>query len=157
MATDATHFDREGNVIIPVVEEELKVSKREVVTGVVRVTKRIEERVEQVGEVLHGRQVRVERLPKEREIDVMPEPRQEGQTLVISVVEERLVTRKQLVLVEEIHITTIPTEQAFAADVTLRRERATVDRLSAPVVPAGEATANQAAESSDSRNTGDNP
>jgi stress response protein YsnF len=58
----------------------------------------------------------------DREVDTAPEPRYEGDTLIIPVVEEMLVTEKRLLLREEVRITRRQrTEQAEIRDV-LRRE-----------------------------------
>ena len=59
----------------------------------------------------------------------VPEARYEGNTLVISVVEEVLVTEKRLVLVEEVRITGTHGTHRAPQQVSLRKETVSVERL----------------------------
>ena len=61
-----------------------------------------------------------------------PPPRQDGDTLVISVVEERLVIEKRLFVVEELRITRIAENQHVRIPETVRTMRATVERKPEP-------------------------
>lgn len=115
--------------VIPVVEERLEVGRRTVETGAVRVRKRVDEVKEQVREPLASEYVDVERVPIGR---VLQEPvgiRHEGDVTIVPVIEERLVTRKELVLVEEIRLTRRRELREANEEVTLRRESAVVERL----------------------------
>jgi stress response protein YsnF len=121
-----------GEVAIPVAEERLRVSKREVETGQVHVALSTE--IEQVvaRETLKGHRVEVERVPVGRvlaEGEAPPRTREEGNTLVIPVVEETAVVVKRLVVREEVRLRFLPTEAAFEQEVALRRQRATVERV----------------------------
>ena len=115
--------------VIPVIEEQLKVSRRTVETGAVRVRKRVEEVSGQLDEPLIFEHVDTKRVPIGRVIEEPVSTRQEGDVTIIPVVEERLVLRKELVLVEEIHLTRRREERPANQPVTLRRERASVERL----------------------------
>ena len=66
--------------------------------------------------------VSVERVAIGRPITAVPAPRHEGNTLVIPVVEEELVTEKRLVLREEIRITRRQVTEQVPVSETLRRE-----------------------------------
>src|SRR5215208_5909049 len=90
------------SVSIPVIEEELKLDRETVETGKVRVRTKPEERVETVTEPLLRTEVIIERVAKDEEIDAIPALRDEGDTVVVPVVEERLV--KKLFLVEEVRL-----------------------------------------------------
>lgn len=68
-------------VTIPVVEETVRVHKREIVTGRMRVSKRVHEREETIDEPLLREEVQVERIPIGRWIDGPVEARYEGDTL----------------------------------------------------------------------------
>lgn len=120
-----------GVLVLPVIEESLQVAKRTVDTECFRITKRVDSRDAVVDETLRRDQVNVERRPIGRllEADLEPPPRQEGDTLVISVVEEVLVTEKRLMLKEEVRITRTRSIQHRPQTVSLRSEEVTVERL----------------------------
>jgi uncharacterized protein (TIGR02271 family) len=109
-------------VRINVHEEVLTPVTRDVHLGDVVIHKRVEEEPIETTVELSRDEVSVEHVPVNREIEVAPEPRCEGDTLIIPVVEERLVTEKRLVLREEVRVTRRrQTEQTQIHDV-LRRE-----------------------------------
>jgi stress response protein YsnF len=118
--------------VIPLVEETLSISKREVETGQVRVSLSTEVEQAIVRETMRGRRVEVERVAVDRllaEGEAPPQTREEGDTLIIPLVEETAVVVKRLVLREEVRLRFIPTEVPFEEEVTLRRQRATVERV----------------------------
>ncbi|TFZ05500.1 DUF2382 domain-containing protein [Ramlibacter henchirensis] len=115
---------------IPVTEEQVEIGRRTVDSGrPVRVRKHVDE--EQVrAEVAVAREaVDVERVPIGRVVDAPPSVRREGDVTVVPVIEERLVTRKELVLVEEIRLTRRREVAQAQEDLTLRRERVVVERF----------------------------
>lgn len=91
-------------VVIPVVAEELVVLTMEQDTGGVRATKVVHEREQLVDELLAREDVTIERKPVNQVLVAPVEVRQEGDTLIIPVMEEVVVVQRQLVLKEEIHI-----------------------------------------------------
>jgi stress response protein YsnF len=115
-----------GTVAIPVVEEELQIGRREVETGRVRVRTVTEERTETASDRLLHSDVEVERVAVNRAIDELPTIREEGDVMIVPVIEERLV--KRLFLVEEVHIRRRVTAEQFEHPVKLRSQRVVVDR-----------------------------
>lgn len=75
--------------------------------------------------------VEVTRHPVGREVDRMPQPRTEGDVTIIPVVEERAVLVTRLFVTEEIHIRRTPSTRTVEVPVTLRHQRAMVERLDA--------------------------
>ncbi|MBI5669168.1 MAG: YsnF/AvaK domain-containing protein [Chloroflexi bacterium] len=116
-------------VVLPVVEEAVAVGKRWVETGRVRVRKIVREEEQTVDETLLREDVEVQRVPVNRVLDAPATPRQEGDTLVIPVMEEMLVVEKRLVLKEEIHVTRHQRQVPAAETVTVRKEEVLVERL----------------------------
>lgn len=116
-------------VVVPLVEERLRVRKRRVVAGRTRIHKIVRQRAETVDEPLLHEEVEVQRVPINRPIDGPLPIRQEGDTLIVPLVEEVLVVQKRLVLREELHITRRRTEVREQHEVTLRSEDVSVDRL----------------------------
>lgn len=126
---------------IPLVEERLKVSKREVETGRVRVHVQVEERQETLSEQVSRDEVQVEHVPKNERVAEIPHVRLEGGTTIVPVVEEVLIVEKALVLVEEIHIRRRSVSEAVEIPVTVKREQARIERI-----PAREGTPAQSPE-----------
>jgi uncharacterized protein (TIGR02271 family) len=114
--------EADERVTINVHEEVLTPITRDVQLGDVVIHKRVEEEPFEAIVEMSRDEITVKHVPVNREIDTSPEPRYEGDTLVIPVVEEVLVTEKRLVLREELHITrSRRIEQAEIHDV-LHRE-----------------------------------
>lgn len=115
-------------MVLPVLREELEISKQKVQTGSVRIRKTVREREEVVDEPLLADTVQIERVPINQVVDSVIPIRLEGETTVISVVEEMLVVTKQLVLKEEIRISNRRSEIREPQRVTLRSEEISIDR-----------------------------
>jgi uncharacterized protein (TIGR02271 family) len=126
---------------IPLVEERLSVAKRQVESGRVRVHVTVEEREETVTEELLRDDLHIERVPRNVRLNEIPKVRMEGNTTIVPVVEEVLVVEKALVLVEEIHICRRSVSETAEIPVSLRVERANVERESAEAATTGRESA----------------
>ena len=113
---------------VPILEEQVEVSKRVVETGVVRTETLVEERVEDIDVLLAREDVEIHRVSVNRPVDRPVPTRQEGDTTIISLHEQVPVVTTQLVLVEEIHLRLRRSEQQQSQSVVLRRERMDIDR-----------------------------
>ena len=113
---------------VPLVEETLRVGRRELETGRVRIRVIVDEQAHHFSEPLDRSTVEVVRVPIDREIDFMPESRTEGEYTIVPVVEEVLVVRRQLVLVEEVRIRRVVTTEVVDQTVVARKMRAVVER-----------------------------
>ena len=119
---------------VPVIEEELHIDKKAVESGRVRVTKKVHEEQVPVDVPLTYDVTDVRRVEVNRFVDTAPPAvRRDGDTTIIPVLREVLV--KRLLLVEEIHITTLQQQQQEHREVTLRREAVEVEREAAPPKP----------------------
>ena len=121
--------------MIPLVAETAAVSKREVETGRVRVALTTETQAVVAREILRGRRVEVERVVVGRTLaegEAPPQTREEGDTLVVPLLEETAVVVKRLVLREELRLRFVATETPFEEAVQVRRQRATVERTPRP-------------------------
>lgn len=96
-----------------------------------RIAKQVSTTTEEVDEALRDFKVEIERRPIGTHLDGLdvPPERYEGDTLVIPVVEEVLVTEKRLLLVEEVRITGVRATHRKPQRVTLRKEAVSVERL----------------------------
>ena len=94
----------------------------------VSVSTRVETRQELVREALRREDVVVDRVAIGRDVDVVPAIRQEGDTVVYPIVEERLVVSKQLFLKEELHVSYRITTEEVVQSVDLRSVHADVER-----------------------------
>jgi uncharacterized protein (TIGR02271 family) len=122
-------------LVLPVIEETLDVHTRRVVTGTVRITKTVQEQDVLVDEPLWREDVEITRVPVQRVVDGPIPVRTEGDTTIISLVEEVLVVEKRLMLTEELHLRTRRREMRQPQRVTLRREEARVERLPHDTAP----------------------
>lgn len=120
--------EQEEVAAIPLVEERLEVSTREVETERVRVRVSVEQREELVPVELSEDNIEVERIPRNIPLSALPGVRLEGNTTIIPVVEEVVVVEKRLVLVEEIHVRRKTARRTEEVPVTLRAERVAIER-----------------------------
>jgi len=123
--------DQIENVSVPVIEEELEVGKRRVEGDRVSVRTIPRERTEVVEQPLESMEVEIERIAIDREIDTAPEIRNDGDTMIIPIVEERLVVEKRLFLREEVHVRRRRVVTQFRQNVTLRSQEVVVERREA--------------------------
>ena len=82
-----------------------------------------------VDENLLVERVEVERIPIGRTIEAAPPVRTEGDTIVISVVEEVVVVQRKLFLKEEIRLQRVQTTERHVEKVILREQKATIERV----------------------------
>jgi len=128
MLPDAVRDAR--GLVIPVVEERLEVARERVETGRVRISKSVEAREVVVDDPLKRETVRVEHVPINQVVTgEVPQVREEGDVTVIPILEERVVTRTELVLVEEVRIHRDHSEYHDPQRVTLRKEVVAVERF----------------------------
>lgn len=117
--------------VVPVIEEQLQIGKQVVETGRVRLVKDVQEETVQVQLPLIHDEVNVERVPIDQYVSEAPTVRYEGDTMIVPVLREIVVTQKHLLLVEELHITKRQVETQYNEPVTVRKESVTVERLPA--------------------------
>ena len=115
------------NFVIPVMNEEAVVHKRQENTGTLRVRKVVHQVNEPVSADGYREVIETTRVPVNQVVQAVEAPRQVGNVLVIPVYEERLI--KQLVLLEEIHVTRQRVAFEHSTSTSLRREEVIVERL----------------------------
>ncbi len=115
--------------VIPLAEEVLTVSKREIETGTISLRKTVTERTEVVDEPLIRTGVEVKRVVIDQFVDSPPPVRHENGVMIIPVLEEVLVVEKRLKLKEEIHVSQTRTEHHAPQSVILRTESVTEERI----------------------------
>ena len=108
---------------MPVLAERLHAEVRPVDLGELRVTKRVETAEETVRQAVERDEVDVERVPVNRPLEAPVAQRTEGEWLVLPVMEEVLVVRKQLMLTEEVRIRTRRVAEEQEVREPVRRER----------------------------------
>jgi stress response protein YsnF len=115
--------------VIALVEETTSISKREVVTGHVRV-QTVTDTVEELAHADVQREtVEVTRVPIDKMVETAPEIRTDGDVTIVPVLEEVLVVEKRLVLEEELHIRRRVETESVEVPVSLRKQRAIVERV----------------------------
>jgi uncharacterized protein (TIGR02271 family) len=117
-------------LVIPVVEEQLVLAKQRVETGKVRISKTVQSRDVVLDDPLQRERVSIEHVPINQVVTGdIPQVREEGDVTVIPILEERVVTHKELVLVEEVRIRRDRSEYRDPQSITLRKEVVAVERF----------------------------
>jgi len=122
--------ERTGEAV-PLLREELRVEKRNVLTGKVRVRSVVDVVEEVARATLEDQRIEVTRVPVGKEIDEAPSVRTEGDVVIVPVLEEVLVVEKRLVLKEELHIRRHVTHENVEVPVTLRKQRGVIEHVAA--------------------------
>jgi uncharacterized protein (TIGR02271 family) len=125
--------DKTGETVLPLLAEELAVSKQILETGRVQVSRVTHEREQLIDELLAHETVEIDRTPIGRQVETMPSIKQEGDTIVIPIVEEVLVIERRLLLKEEVRVRRVRSTEIHQESVILRHHEAVVTRL--PVEP----------------------
>lgn len=125
----ATASGRE-EIVVPVVEERLRVEKRLEETGVgVRIRKIVREHEEAFDQPLLREHVDVERVAVNQMLDEPVQARQEGDTWIIPLMEEVLEVKKRFLFKEEVRITRRSETVNSPQTVTLRSEDVVIERF----------------------------
>ena len=113
---------------IPLIEERVRIDKIAREGGTVQVHVRPTEETVKINEQVTRETVTARRVPVDRVVETVPEIREDGDTTIIPVTEQRVRIVLETVLVEEIHLVRERTTKTVEQEVTLRRTEATVDR-----------------------------
>ncbi|GHG22842.1 YsnF/AvaK domain-containing protein [Paracoccus aerius] len=115
--------------MLPLVEEQLSVTKQRVLTGRVRIATQTETIDHLLPAELTREEVEVVRVPVDRRLDSVPDMTTEGDLTIIPVVEERLVVSRELYLREEIHVRRITRRDSVEIPAQTRRQSVQVERF----------------------------
>lgn len=114
-------------IVVPLHAEELSVAKRRVVTGQVKVGIITTESEQLVEELLEHEHVEIERIAIGKQVDKMPVVREEGDTLIIPILEEMV--ERRLLLKEEVRVRRTREKQPYEERVVVRKQEAVITRL----------------------------
>lgn len=120
--------DEERPPDMVVAREHLNVVRERRPIGSVLVHKHVDTEEITLDDHIDIEEAEVERVPIGRVVDEAPRVRRDGDTVVIPVLEERLV--KQLVLVEEVRVRRVRHRREVSGPVTLRHEHIDIERRS---------------------------
>lgn len=133
--TDSQQPEDLAPLVLPVIEEVVRLDKQTVETGRVVLHKTVHVEAQTVEVPLREEQVQVQRVAVNRYVDEAPPVRHEGDTMIVPVVREELVITKRLLLVEELHVHTQVLTTQTPQIVELRREEITYERIATPNGP----------------------
>ncbi|MDQ3365710.1 MAG: YsnF/AvaK domain-containing protein [Myxococcota bacterium] len=118
-----------GEVVeVPVIAEEVTVEVQRKLRDQVQIRRRVVTEQKVVETSLLEEHLDVERVPVNAWVDTMPEPRREGDTLIVPCVEEVEVVVKRLCVREELRIHLTRTRRSEQQTVTLRRHELDINR-----------------------------
>jgi len=115
-------------IAIELAEEQLSVTREEIIDRRVRVTRSTLEHDEAVNMLLTREKVEITHVAKGQRVEVMPEIREENGVLIVPVVEEEIEVIRRLVLKEELHIRKTTEQVPFEDVVTLRKQQIKVHK-----------------------------
>jgi len=124
----ANQMQADSAYVIPVMEEKVTIQKRNVESAVVAIHKLVQEHTEVIDEPLDSEEVEIERVQINRIVEAPIPPRYEGDTMIISLLEEHLVVEKRLLLREEVRIAKVHKEVHNPKEVHLRKEQVEIER-----------------------------
>lgn len=127
----------EGGEVIPVVQEELKVGKRTVQTGAVRVYARAVERPVQESVTLRSEHAEVERRPVDRPATEADLRAFQDRTIEVKETAEQAVVAKTARVVEEVLVGKTASERTEQVSDTVRATRVEVDKDASGSQPTG--------------------
>jgi len=121
--------------VIPVIEESLHVTKRVVEKGGFRVVKSVTTEEATIEEPTIHESAAVNRVTVNRLLEPgeeLPKSRRDGDTLIIPIFEEVIVTEKRMRVTEELHIVLSRTETVTPQSTTIRRESVRIEPITSP-------------------------
>jgi len=121
--------EEKDQLVVPIHAEELSVAKRRVITGQVKVGTVTRESEQLIEELLEHQHVEIERIAIGKQVDRAPEVREEGDTLIIPILEEIVVVERRLLLKEEVRVRRIREKQPYQERVVIRKQEAVIKRL----------------------------
>jgi stress response protein YsnF len=129
---DYTVRAQDGTTSIPVIEERVKVDVRPAPERRMRIRRRVVTEAKEVEVPLREDRIDVQRVPVGAFVDRMPEPREEGDVLVIPVVEEVAVVEKRLRVVEELRVRVIRDRRVHRETVPVSRHDVEIEHEQEP-------------------------
>jgi uncharacterized protein (TIGR02271 family) len=115
--------------VVPVLEETIRVEKTERAVDRMLINTSVRERTENVDLDLRSMDVVIERVPINRVVEAAPSMREEGDTIIIPILEEIVVVEKRLILKEEVHIRRRDAVQHVHETVQLRSQEVSLERV----------------------------
>ncbi|MBA3647660.1 MAG: DUF2382 domain-containing protein [Chitinophagales bacterium] len=122
-------IEQKGQVIIPVIEEQLNVRKEIIETGKIHVSKTISKETEIVTVPFIKEEVKVERIEINQIVSEQPSVRYEDNVMIIPVVKEVVIVEKRLLLVEELRVTKNTVQDEFKQEIILSKENINIERI----------------------------
>jgi len=117
-----------GTIVIPLLAEDVSITKQQRTTGRLKISTVTRQHEHLVDELLACESVEIDRVPVGRVVERTPEMREEGDTLIIPVMEEVLVLERRLILKEEVRVRRVRTARKHQERVRLRRQEAVITR-----------------------------
>lgn len=122
-----SHFTSE-KIVLPVLEEEIVSIKQNKITCRVKIDIETIETEHLENVQLFHQTIEITHKPIGQIVETAPEIRQEGQTMIIPVIEEIAVIVKKLFLKEEIHIHQSQTSENKKISLSLKKQQVKIER-----------------------------
>jgi stress response protein YsnF len=135
-----SHFAREAplRLDIPLLREDLAVTRQARIAEQIRVRRRVVREDRELATAVWTERIETERVPRDELVDELPRARQEGDTLVVPIVEEVPVVTMRLRLREELRIRVVREPSIDRRRVVVRRHELELERVDLPNNDKGE-------------------
>jgi hypothetical protein len=127
--------ERAGGVEVPVIAEQVTVDVRRRPRETVRVRRGVAVEDRLIETPLAEERIEVERAAVDVVADLPPQPRQDGDTLIVPIVEEEAVVVRRYRVREELRIRVVRTQRIDRRTVRLRRHEIAIERDSTTPSP----------------------
>jgi uncharacterized protein (TIGR02271 family) len=134
----AVQSDAAGSSVLRLFAEDATVSRETVETGRVRIAKVTHTRDHLIDELLARTEVEVKTIPIGRLIEAAPSVQDDGELMIIPIVEETLIVERRLMLKEELHVRRVRATERHQETVKLRYQTSEVIRIPAQKPDAGD-------------------
>ncbi|MGD8205884.1 YsnF/AvaK domain-containing protein [Pantoea sp. FN0305] len=120
----------EQHEAIPLAEEQAEVSTQRVVDRRIRISRSTTTAEKLLETELWHEEVKIEHIEKNEPVEAgyFPEVRQEGDVLIVPVIEEQVEIIRHYILKEEVHIHKLKKSEQFQQKVTLRSQEIEINK-----------------------------
>jgi uncharacterized protein (TIGR02271 family) len=121
--------DEQEELSFNVMEEQARVHKEVVEQAKVRIVKKVHEEEQNIDLSSRQEEVEIHKVVVNKYVDVAPQVRYDGDTMIVPVMKEVVTVEKRLLLAEEIHITKRTVKTNDEQTIPLLREEVHVERV----------------------------
>ena len=122
---------QQTTLTLNILKEQALVKKQIVEKAKVHIEKKVHHTEATIHIPVVSEEIEIKKIPVNQYVEIMPQGRYEGDTIVIPVIKEILIVEKKLLLVEEVYVKKHTNTTTEEKNIILREEEIIVDRFTA--------------------------